>query len=67
MLNRLNDATKGQVDAGVMDKRRFGQAVVPVGLGGAPHDQQAARLQQYGNGLFGLFVAKAKFSRRAKA
>ena len=67
MLNRLNDAAKGQVDAGVMDTRRLWQAVMPVGLRCAPHDQQAARLQHQGDGLFGLFVAKAKFSCRAKA
>ena len=66
-LDGFDNAAKGQVDAGVMDTRRFWQAVVPLGLGGTAHDQQAARIQHQGDGLFGLFVAKAKFSYRAKA
>jgi hypothetical protein len=43
----LNNAPKSQIHARLADLCAFGQRVLPVALGAAAHDEQAAVGEQY--------------------
>ncbi len=57
---------EGQVDPRGFDFLGFWDAVEPVALGAALHDEQAAALQQNGNLVLPALVLEAEFPFRAK-